>query len=88
MKEFQKVMERLGIQFASVADLQALFDHYDTDQSGEVSYKEFSAIVTGRVSHGAGGNAKNVDQLVDNLRQKLKLRGANGMIGLGRNFRI
>jgi len=81
-------MERLGIQFSSVADLQALFSHYDLNQSGDICYKEFAAIVTGRVQHGAGGNTKNVEKLVDVLRQKLKLRGANGMIGLGRNFRI
>jgi len=89
--EFKKVLERLGIQFQSTTDLKALFDTYDLNKNGQIEYREFASMVTGKRSAVATkplSTPRNVDFLADALRQKLKTRGASGMIGLGRNFRI
>jgi Ca2+-binding EF-hand superfamily protein len=59
---------------------------YDTDGSGSVSYKEFVAQVCGK--SGNMSNAPNGQELLERLRKKLKSRGAHGIIGLARNFKI
>ena len=67
-------------------DLVALFNMYDTDGSGSVSYKEFIATVCGKSVNTS--NAPNGQELLERLRKKLKSRGAHGIIGLARNFKI
>jgi len=76
-----------------------LFNIYDTDGSGGIDYKEFSAVVFGRPSTGAaqggknqqapaiGGN-RNPEMLAELLKEKLATRGARGIIGLQRQFKI
>lgn len=78
-----------------------LFGLYDVDGSGSISYKEFSAVVFGRPTT-AQSNAKGVgtmqqamassnrnpEALAEQLKNKLAQRGARGMIGLQRQFKI
>ncbi len=44
-EEFQKAIEKIGVSIPSKRDLQTLFSYYDTDGSGALDYKEFSAIL-------------------------------------------
>jgi Ca2+-binding EF-hand superfamily protein len=72
--------------------LDALFGIYDSDRSGAIDYKEFSmALFNKDLSGGSpakGGSSGSGDDLVERLRQKLASRGARGIIGLGKQFRI
>jgi Ca2+-binding EF-hand superfamily protein len=74
--------------------LDALFSIYDTDRSGAIDYKEFSVGLFGKdatggsPSKGGSGGGSSGDDLVERLRQKLASRGARGIIGLGKQFRI
>ena len=73
-------------------DLNLLFNLYDTDQSGALDYKEFSAVLFGKASSTAspqkgtslksGGN--NGEALAEKLKDKLATRGARGLSGLAR----
>lgn len=78
-----------------------LFSIYDVDGSGGIDYKEFSGVVFGRIpsaapkggagggagpSGGAGGN--DPEALAIKLKEKLATRGARGIIGLQRQFKI
>ena len=65
----------------------ALFSLYDTDQSGVISYREFASDIFG-FDCGSAAGQNDGDALVEKLRAKLATRGARGIIGLGRNFRI
>jgi Ca2+-binding EF-hand superfamily protein len=72
--------------------LDALFNLYDTDRSGAIDYKEFSVALFGKDITGGspqkGGAGGSPEDLVERLRQKLASRGARGIIGLGKQFRI
>lgn len=48
--EFAKAIEKIGIQIPTKQDLNMLFNLYDTDQSGGLDYKEFSATLFGKAS--------------------------------------
>ena len=78
-----------------------LFSIYDVDGSGGIDYKEFSGVVFGRIpsapskgssaggagpSGGSGGN--DPEALAVKLKEKLATRGARGIIGLQRQFKI
>jgi len=64
----------------------ALFSLYDTDQSGVISYREFASDIFG---FDVGAKPVNeAEGLIEKMRAKLASRGARGIIGLGRNFRI
>ena len=69
----------------------SLFNAYDLDGSGALDYKEFGQILFGKSSPakkpGGVGGADPAD-LVDKLKKKLSSRGARGIIGLGKSFRI
>ena len=54
-----------------------------------IEYREFSASLFGKQT-GGGSNSKSssADELVDRLRKKLASRGARGIIGLSKQFRI
>ena len=73
-------------------DLDALFGLYDADGSGALDYKEFSTSVFGRSSSGSPSKANNstsdLAALAERLQKKLIARGARGIIGLGKSFRI
>ena len=65
--------------------MQSLFNIYDKDGSGSLDYKEFASEVFGRQVGGTpAAGAQSGDQLLEKLRNKLKTRGARGIIGLAR----
>ncbi len=70
----------------------ALFNIYDEDKSGALDYKEFSGMLFGKQGGGGGGSpskgGSNPEDLLAKLKQKLASRGARGIIGLGKQFRI
>jgi Ca2+-binding EF-hand superfamily protein len=80
-----------------------VFNIYDADQSGYLDYKEFSSAVFGgarpatsssqRTNATLGGStyaggARSMEQLAEALKNKLASRGARGVIGLQRQFKI
>ena len=69
--------------------MDSLYNIYDKDQSGTLDYREFASEVFGRDVGGtpARGRASGED-LLQRLRDKLKTRGARGIIGLAKQFRI
>merc|ERR1719242_3011581 len=70
-------------------DLESLYNLYDKDGSGTLDYKEFASEVFGRQIGGTPSQgAQTGDALLEKLRQKLKTRGARGIVGLGKQFRI
>jgi len=79
-----------------------LFNYYDKDGSGNLDYKEFTAIVLGGqdapsrkgqeygqgVGYKQGVSSANSSELLNKLKTKLASRGARGLIGMGKQFRI
>ena len=82
--EFAKAVEKIGIMIPTRQDLEALFGLYDKDNSGSLDYREFASEVFGREIGGtpASRSGQTPETLVEKLRQKLKTRGARGIIGL------
>lgn len=71
--------------------MDALFNLYDRDRSGAIDYKEFSTGLFNKEASGSpmkGGASSGPEDLVQKLKQKLASRGARGIIGLGKQFRI
>ena len=81
--------------------MDALFGLYDRDNSGFIDYKEFTSNLFNRTvsapqsarqsipqSATAPQVASNTEDLIDRLRNKLAARGARGIIGIGKQFRI
>lgn len=54
-EEFQKAIEKIGVSIPSKKDLMMLFNYYDTDKSGSLDYKEFTAILLGKESNQEAG---------------------------------
>ena len=70
--------------------MTALYNLYDKDGSGVLEYREFATEIFGRDVGGATpskGKATG-DDLLTKLRTKLASRGARGIIGLAKQFRI
>jgi Ca2+-binding EF-hand superfamily protein len=38
-------LEKIGVTIPSQRDLDSIFNYYDTDRSGSLDYKEFTAIL-------------------------------------------
>lgn len=71
--------------------MDALFKLYDVDSSGGIDYKEFASALFGRDVGGATparSGTGSAEELVERLRTKLASRGARGIIGLSKQFRI
>ena len=92
--EFKKAIEKIGIMIPTKEDLDVLFNIYDADGSGAITYKEFSAALfgkgadTGPSRPSTAGQKKSASDLANELTQKLCSRGARGFIGLQRQFKI
>jgi len=90
-EEFAKAIEKIGIMIPTRQDLDTLFNIYDDDRSGVITYREFSSNLFGYAVGGSTPGKAGVasgDVLVDRLRKKLASRGARGIIGLARQFKI
>lgn len=70
--------------------MDALFNCYDADGSGAITYKEFSTNLFGRPQTASASKMGNrsPEELAEALRAKLVTRGARGFIGLQRQFKI
>lgn len=88
--EFARAIEKIGIMIPTKQDLETLFGLYDADTSGDLSYREFCSNIFGYNVGGATPSAKGntADALCTKLKEKLKSRGARGIIGLARQFKI
>lgn len=89
-EEFAKAVEKIGIMIPTKQDLDALFNIYDKDKSGGIDYKEFAQEIFGHAINAAtpSQGSQSPDDLLDRLRKKLASRGARGLIGLQKQFRI
>lgn len=54
LNDFMKAMEKIGLYY-SKQELEPLFRAYDSDGSGNLDYKEFSAIIFGNEGNGVKG---------------------------------
>lgn len=90
---FKKALESLGCLMVE-ADARALFSKYDKSGDGKLDYEEFTALFAMKGS----GNNPNVNpsfgitreppnQVLQKIRDVLKIRGAHGIRGLGIVFR-
>ena len=69
--------------------MDTLYNLYDKDGSGSIDYREFASEVFGRDVGGTPARGKaSAEDLLQRLREKLKSRGARGIIGLAQQFRI
>lgn len=88
-EEFAKAVEKIGIMIPTRQDLDTLFNLYDQDGSGSLDYRELASQVFGRQVGGTpAASQQSGEALLDKLRKKLKTRGARGIIGLSKQFRI
>lgn len=87
-EEFAKAIEKIGIMIPTRNDLDTLFSIYDLQQTGSIEYRDFSAQLFGKDSRPATASKATAEDLVERLRKKLASRGARGIIGLGKQFRI
>jgi len=88
--EFAKAIEKIGIMIPTKQDLDALFSIYDKSGDGAIDYREFASEIFGRDVGGASPakSGSGPEVLLDKLRKKLASRGARGIIGLAKQFRI
>lgn len=69
--------------------MDSLYNLYDKDGSGTLDYREFASEVFQREIGGTPAKSKATgEDLLQRLRDKLKSRGARGIIGLSKQFRI
>lgn len=47
--EFQKAIEKIGVQLPSKKEITLLFNYYDKDSSGYLDYKEFTSMLLGDI---------------------------------------
>jgi Ca2+-binding EF-hand superfamily protein len=91
-EEFAKAIEKIGITIPTQQDLNALFSIYDADRSGALDYKEFGSMLFNKPAGGSpakgGAGGSDPQELAAKLKQKLASRGARGIIGLGKQFKI
>ncbi|OMJ76707.1 hypothetical protein SteCoe_23868 [Stentor coeruleus] len=97
-EEWVKAIEKIGVILPDPGRLQELFNLYDKDNSGHLDYREFIGGIFGEES-GAGKSLsvqkacspaiqQQGEQALERLREKLLARGARGIIGLARQFKI
>lgn len=94
--EWKKGLEKMGVTLSSEDDLKALFEHYDTDKSGNIDYKEFAEAIfhpgakeeDREERKGPSKKKDATEKMIGQLREKLASRGARGVIGLGKTFRV
>lgn len=86
LEEWLKAIEKTGVVVESREQLEQLFNYYDLDHSGELDYKEFVGAIFGGES--SGPNPQSAEAVLGRIQEKLAARGARGIIGLARVFKI
>ena len=88
LEEWLKAIEKTGVVVENREQLEQLFHYYDLDHSGELDYKEFVAAIFGDQTPAQMQNAQSAQAVLARIRDKLAARGARGIIGLARVFKI
>jgi Ca2+-binding EF-hand superfamily protein len=98
LSEWLRAVEKIGIVVDDISELEGLFTSYDKDQSGSLDYKEFSSSLFGedsRISRQLQAkpsafpiHQQRVDDLIELLQDKLRLRGLSGVINFFKAFWI
>jgi Ca2+-binding EF-hand superfamily protein len=91
LDEWLRALEKIGILIVDRGLFERYFREYDLDQSGSLDYKEFSAVICGtkpKVAPVQYRDQQRVEEVLEAIRAKLATRGARGIIGLGRQFRL
>ncbi|KAL4465956.1 hypothetical protein ABPG74_004193 [Tetrahymena malaccensis] len=102
--EFIKVVEKIGIPIFNKQDFIDLFNYYDVNGDGRLDYKEFSAMIFGystavtrKDSPKKPSSMKRANDYfqghtqqdaVTRFQEKLRSRGATGILGIARQFKI
>lgn len=94
--EFIRAVEKIGVVVDENSQLEKLFDLYDSDHSGFLDYKEFSAALFGEDSRAAkqlyaksssiSVNNQRADEILESLKVKISNRGTGGLLGLARLY--
>ena len=87
--EFTRALQNYGCTFPD-ADLRALFQKYDLDNSGYLVYEEFAAAFAARgagESHQFVTSRQQPNAVLEKVKKDLLKRGAHGIRGLGIVFR-
>lgn len=94
--EWTKSIGKLGIIFQDIRKGHELFQSYDADHSGKLDYKEFTSMIF-QGSHSASSKepasltttqTQEGQRVLSKLQTALASRGARGLIGLARQFKI
>lgn len=88
LEEWVKAIEKTGVMVENRQQLEQLFSYYDKDQSGELDYKEFVSAIFGDETSAQAQGAQSAQAVLDRIQEKLATRGARGIIGLARSFKI
>jgi len=96
--EWIRAIEKIGIVVEDPKELELLFEEYDSDGSGEIDYREFVAALFGANSAVAKrltpqksmppSEEQRAEDLLEAIKERLLARGARGLIGLSRQFKI
>jgi len=87
--QFARTVEKIGV-IIEKEHLRRIFSEYDANQNGSLDYKELSVRLTGNEPKASSSPKKVVEKspeedphaMMELFRDKLKARGARGMIGL------
>jgi calcyphosin len=93
--EWVRAVEKIGVVVEDNVELERLFDVYDTDHSGSLDYKEFSASLFGEDSRitkqllaktSLNSSYQRADEIVGDLKEKFLKRSLGSLIGLSRLY--
>jgi hypothetical protein len=87
--QFARTVEKVGV-IIEKENLRRIFNEYDTNANGSLDYKELSGRLTGNEPKAPSAPQRPVEKspeedphvMMNLFRDKLKARGARGMIGL------
>ena len=75
--------------------MRQIFDHFDTDASGILDYREFvvgclgvEAGFKGEVRGAKKPSQQDIKSLIEQIKNLIVRRGARGIIGIQRMFKI
>ena len=72
-REFRRAMEHLGIE-VSIADIDAIFERYDKDDKGSISYTEFLELMSFKPTRAPSSERHDPYDLVMKFREKIEYK--------------